>query len=805
MSQPLPIPTRSSQAKFYDPRTDPRKWWIPNPPELEPSSAAYLCDRCRHIDFEYLILKSEFGQVLEEIPLDRLNLVLARQQCAFCRLVKQTLELYYGTQAIRQFGEDDSFVASMIAIFRSPWTCSTEPWNLKIWIKPTPQGTDPNPSLLIHQVDDEDWLEAGTSGRGVLLSPEANLAKAKLWISVCQTGFGLCKYQSKNEERPVSSKGFRLIDVEKKCIVPADYSYEYFALSYVWGSSACLKITRENEHLFAIEDSLTHHSGLIPQTILDAMELTSNFRQRYLWVDALCILQDDPQVLQSQIAAMKTIYSQSALMIAAAYGKDANAGLSRLRRGKHTAETTVEKIQGIGLAPKPQGFDDAVNQSVWNTRAWTYQERLLSPRVLFFTEQQMFFKCEHCEEPRSEDTAAFGTKRYTSPNPTSDGGSDLLPRQHSINTVSYKQVVEEYTRRNLTRPEDVIDAFAGVAEHLKHLFRSQLLYGLPETELVFALLWKPHGPFTRRTGKSDLNPNLALFPSWSWTGWEGQVKYNCGDLLVRVEFVLENGEITTLDELRHPVLEDSPSTDLLWWRDSWTEHISDDSRPRAYYYQQAVNPNIWFAHPVAPLENRTCPSTLLTSTTSHGDRVLKFWAETVKLEIPSDFRPPANFADPHWWLSLSGKDGLGHVGGAMYIPSSYLASLAGKKLDLVMMARQRSNAEPKHNGWEETLKQEILRSRTKTSRSDRYAPLQDMGYESDRSLVRDYFPDRPQITQNKPDIDAQRFDMHKPFCLCQLLLVEWMDSGVAERIGHATVHMDFWVQEKPVVKLVTLV
>ena len=799
MSTPSSVAKRVPQPNFQNDKLDhvSRKWWLPEPPELKLSDPGYLCHVCRHIDFRYLVFKSEFAQVLEEIPLDKLSLVLQRQQCAFCRLVKQTVEHFYGAEDVALFSEDDTLIASMIATFRSPGTFNTEPWQFKIWVKPTPRGTDPNPSLLIHHVEDEKWVEAGEASRGVLLSTQAKILKAKVWMLRCAQGFGLCATQKQKDEEIVFPKGFRLVDVKDRCVVVADGSYKYFTLSYVWGGATCLRITKQDEHLFATKGSLTRHAAEIPQTILDAMDLTAKLEERYLWVDSLCILQNDLEAFRSQIAAMRTIYSQSALTIAAVHGTNANAGLPGVRTGRKV-RSTIERIQGIGLAPRPRVFEDVVNESTWNTRAWTYQERLLSPRVLFLTEEQMFFKCEHYDDPRSEDTASWGTKRFKGPSPTSDGGNDILPREHSVNTVSYKQVVEAYTKRNFTYAEDVLDAFAGASGHFEQLFRGDLLYGLPQTELVFALLWRPHGPFSRRTAS---NTDTPIFPSWSWAGWSGQVEYNCNDTLARVKFVCENGEVVTCDELRQPRVKNRAIINEPWWDKVWTRN-TESRTPWTYCYENAGDQKVWFAHPIALVERRSPIPNLIVSTDHQTKPLLRFWAETNDLPVSSDYTPPDNIAGPLWYFPLSSKDGSPDVGGYIWLPSHFLKDLGQKKLDLVRLARTRSSVEPKDNDWQKTLRLDT--ERANHAKPDGLSHLEDLKDEQAVSHARDFFPDRPVFDTTKYGIDQQRFDCQKPFCLYQLLLVEWLDTGVAERIGHGTVHIDFWAREKPVVKLVAL-
>ena len=201
---------------------------------------------------------------------------------------------------------------------------------------------------------------------------------------------------------------------------------------------------------------------------------------------------------------------------------------------------------------------------------------------------------------RSRKTELTGSKRLEGVFPSGDLGTDNFSHEHSINIVSYRHVVEQHSQRQLTRPGDVLDAFAGVGEQLETVFRSRLLYGLPQTELIYTLLWRPDAAFTRR---SDSDTGQPVLPSWSWAGWTGKVRYRPNiHTLPCVKFILEDDRIVTSDDLRAPSLGVPSQSSHPWWRETWTENTTD-GQP-AYYYEHAGNENAWFAHSTAPMETR---------------------------------------------------------------------------------------------------------------------------------------------------------------------------------------------------------
>jgi hypothetical protein len=109
----------------------------------------------------------------------------------------------------------------------------------------------------------------------------------------------------------------------------------------------------------------------IPLTIRDAISLTQKLGKQYLWVDSLCLVQDDPEDLIGGIQRMDTIYEQSILTIVAAHGSDAMAGLPGVRQNSRS----VSQIS-VDVSPttKMVMYDETGNSpkdSKYATRAWT--------------------------------------------------------------------------------------------------------------------------------------------------------------------------------------------------------------------------------------------------------------------------------------------------------------------------------------------------------------------------------------------------------------------------------------------------
>ncbi|KAK0620808.1 heterokaryon incompatibility protein-domain-containing protein, partial [Immersiella caudata] len=189
---------------------------------------------------------------------------------------------------------------------------------------------------------------------------------------------------------------FRVIDVLTLRVVDAPPDCPYVALSYVWGAAKVYKAYKADFQprpdgasfldLGAVADQ-------IPQTVLDAIEVVKMLGARYLWVDALCIAQDDNEELKDTLPAMCLIYEAATVTIVAAFGSDANAGLPGARPGSRGAEQLTFSAQDITLAHAAPQLLDALADSAWKTRGWTFQEDRFSRRKIIFTGSHVYWKC----------------------------------------------------------------------------------------------------------------------------------------------------------------------------------------------------------------------------------------------------------------------------------------------------------------------------------------------------------------------------------------------------------------------------
>ncbi|KAL6924161.1 hypothetical protein FSST1_001435 [Fusarium sambucinum] len=323
-----------------------------------------------------------------------------------------------------------------------------------------------------------------------------------------------------------------LIDVIQGCIAECQEARPRFiTLSYTWGESKNLCVTKSNLEELQKPGALRSKriAMQLAATILDAIELTRALDVRWLWVDSLCVLQDDDISLQRELAAMHLIYATSFLTIIAADGEDAEYGLRGLRgisKPRFIDQRVEPLAQGERLVywPKEWSAKEGTKGLMYHHRMWTSQEYHFSKRRLIFEDGQATWQCNHAEwtenhlyNPEHEVLRKKPTENYI--------GHESYLKVPSLDRLS--ELVGTFNWRTLRFGEDVYNAFSGYNTYLNSIFPHGLVYGHPELFFDISLCWKPSGSVQRRTVSARYtgDPLRTGLPSWSWMGWEGQIQF----------------------------------------------------------------------------------------------------------------------------------------------------------------------------------------------------------------------------------------------------------------------------------------
>ncbi|KAK7424279.1 hypothetical protein QQX98_000547 [Neonectria punicea] len=284
---------------------------------------------------------------------------------------------------------------------------------------------------------------------------------------------------------------------------------KYAALSYVWGITTTpptfLRVSNLQDLLQRVPKEA------LPNTVQDAITVVCELGIGYLWVDALCIIQDSNEDKMEQLASMSQIYQQATLSICVAYGSNSATGIPGVSfpPGGQNVELYME-VPLTALRP----VATIVGASMWDSRAWTFQERLLSTRCAIFTADGMIWQCPTTTWREDIESS------LSRPAWTLDSVASPLQALQGNPLRSYINCVNIYSGRLLTYPSDKLVAFIGLSQVLSRGLSSKLEHGMPLRYLDWALLWEPESAGKRiRVGE-----NLGLV-SWSWCGWEQKVNW----------------------------------------------------------------------------------------------------------------------------------------------------------------------------------------------------------------------------------------------------------------------------------------
>ena len=319
----------------------------------------------------------------------------------------------------------------------------------------------------------------------------------------------------------------RLINVQKMCVVKAQPDWSYICLSYVWGT-APTKTQAMQTTIHNVELPFGLDKVDLPQTIRDAIRFAQDMGELYLWVDCLCIVQDDEREKKFQINQMDLIYARSLLTIAVVAGEDCNAGIPHLYREiRNPQQNFVQLPRDHGLMTSEHDGWYKKDEK-WATRGWTYQELHLSRRVLMVFKEMLHWRCEcdYWNERECLEPSQTVSKACTNKLPMSLGISFVRSRfdiySLNIHTAYFNEDWE------FKCGGDALDAFRGILKRMEQLSGVRFHWALPRRYFHDSLLW---GKRLRRAWRANrprkglcrlVSRNGEVFttqlPSWSWIG-----------------------------------------------------------------------------------------------------------------------------------------------------------------------------------------------------------------------------------------------------------------------------------------------
>jgi hypothetical protein len=411
---------------------------------------------------------------------------------------------------------------------------------------------------------------------------------ARYWLSECLRSHEKCQANSKSVLQ--ANRPFRLVNVSLADVDGDPYLEEgategdYLTLSYCWGDPSTVTTTTK--------ESLEEFKHRIPFASLsrifkDAIEFTRLLGIKYIWIDALCIVQDSPEDKTREIPRMADIYAASLLTLSACRATSGESRLFEPRVVHNLVKLPVQRAENPNALlyvtnQDLYGFSDDVPEGNLGSRGWCFQERLLTTRLLHFGKDQLHWECHEALQSES-NTKEFWyddlissddcklREKFVSdivfqeplahpseplgPNATEEANArwnkfvddienlDVNKEEESKRKLemarrrpqfdAWYSAVSSYTSRSLTNARDKLPALSGAAARFGTFIKDTYAAGLWAADMSHGLLWsrtafenvKIDEAIAVRPGLGGRGDQQRTAPTWSWASVEGAVHW----------------------------------------------------------------------------------------------------------------------------------------------------------------------------------------------------------------------------------------------------------------------------------------
>ncbi|KAL3426417.1 heterokaryon incompatibility protein [Phlyctema vagabunda] len=377
--------------------------------------------------------------------------------------------------------------------------------------------------------------------------PVDNIQLIKTWIQECRETHDICLTNLENflPTRLLDVGAFktgediRLVALNLDDYSSTNFQPEYVALSHCWGPPELRPITTTKANL---KERMARISmSDLSNTFQDAVRTTRQIGERYLWIDSLCIIQDDIDDWAREAALMADVYGNAYCTLAALSSKNSTEGCHVVPKIQESIATFVEldyeddnygpyRIRVFQDEPlewheqygdnpfrhRDYGSADAPLRS----RAWTLQERELSRRNIHFGRYQLLWECYELK--------ATAQLPWHHKKPQDD--FEMWPIRNELDEIlapsgpvasrdRWYELMEDYSFRALTQETDKLPALSGLARYYQDIFSgSKYIAGIWSTHLPAALLW-------RNVYGTIQKSSTYIAPTWSWASARGRISY----------------------------------------------------------------------------------------------------------------------------------------------------------------------------------------------------------------------------------------------------------------------------------------
>ncbi|KAJ4295494.1 hypothetical protein N0V90_007507 [Kalmusia sp. IMI 367209] len=358
---------------------------------------------------------------------------------------------------------------------------------------------------------------------------EENIKHIRYEIDHCLSECHPLGVQTFNPTRLLDLGSSEVDEIQLIETASSSVTHPYVALSYCWGPPEEARTQLKTER-----GTLDERKRCIPFSIMspvmqDAVRTTRTLSYRYLWIDALCIIQDDKQDWEREAESMGRVYSNAILTLCALSSSSCNEGFLQRHSStlaipfRSSIDPTISGSYRLRAYPlqteesrgfiKPSHEIDRV-QSAWRTRAWTFQEYELSTRILFFGRSRIHLVC-----PAS--TWVEDNHRHENPKFLQAFVHHIV--EHRAGTTDREELyshwlnlLERYGDRKCTFASDKLPAISGIAKLMADAVGDTYIAGIWSGALPSGLLWSSRSPEHKELETHLRACDAVGLPSWSW-------------------------------------------------------------------------------------------------------------------------------------------------------------------------------------------------------------------------------------------------------------------------------------------------
>jgi hypothetical protein len=302
----------------------------------------------------------------------------------------------------------------------------------------------------------------------------------------------------------------------------------YTTLSHCWGQYMPVKLQKST--LQAFLDGLDVDG--LPLTFQQAIMLTKSLGIEYIWIDSLCIIQDDENDWANECTRMTSVYMNSFINIGANAAGDSRGGLFQQRSWKSVNPLSVHLTyiptgwhpQRVALWPNP-GIGALLDDAPLGDRRWVVQERLLASRTIHFLKHKVVWECDECQASETDVTGKledyyFSGRSYLAvPAAPGNGAANRITQF----LYTWSDIVDLYSTGKLSVATDKLVALSGVARYMYENRQDnralQYYAGHWSQDFELQLTWSASSFSTGSRSQT------YVAPSWSWASYNGKVSF----------------------------------------------------------------------------------------------------------------------------------------------------------------------------------------------------------------------------------------------------------------------------------------